>query len=145
MVDGCSQLGSEPLNSHTHSNLFFRRFGRRLEAHWRIWERGSCLHNGLYIGLFIKVGLLSGSRLAGEPPRRQRTLALHGPFSRLPLSKISPDFFLPSRLLLLFRNFLSTSSVENFFRLLFRLSPPALLRSAVPGGEAGAKVSNPPV
>ena len=29
--------------------------------------------------LFIKVGLLSGSRLAGEPPRRQRTLALHGP------------------------------------------------------------------
>merc|ERR1712093_449376 len=38
-------------------------------------------------------------------------------FSRLPLSKISPDFFLPSRLLLLlFRNFLSTSSVQNVSR-----------------------------
>ena len=49
-------------------------------------------------------------------------------FSRLPRSKISSDFFLPSRLL-----------------LLFRLSPPALLRSAVPGGEAGAKIANPPV
>ena len=36
----------------------------------------SCLHNGLYLGLFIKVGLLSGSRFAGEAPWRQGTLAL---------------------------------------------------------------------
>ena len=55
-----------------------RRFGRILEAHWRIWERGFVCIMGYILGCLSRWGFLSGSRFPGEPPRRQRTLALHG-------------------------------------------------------------------
>ena len=56
----------------------FRKLGRTLEAHWRIWEGGFVCIMGDMEGCLSRLGFSSGSRFPGEPPRRQRTLALHG-------------------------------------------------------------------